>query len=129
VNGYLLDTNVALIAVDNPEKLRQPVKRAIVSGPNVISSVSYWEVVLKSMKGLLHVGDPRAWWRDTLDQLAATSLPLRPEHVSELYNMPTYHKDPFDRILVAQASVEELALVTTDTEIPRYKSARFRVVT
>jgi PIN domain nuclease of toxin-antitoxin system len=56
-------------------------------------------------EGNLNVGDPRTWWRDTLDQLAATPLALRAEHVAELYTLPPLHKDPFDRILIAQASL------------------------
>ena len=70
----------------------------------------------------------RGLWRDALDQLAATPLALRPEHVAEVYTLPPLHKDPFDRILIAQATAEELELVTTDAEIPRYASTRLRVV-
>jgi PIN domain nuclease of toxin-antitoxin system len=68
------------------------------------------------------------WWLDALDQLAATPLVLRPAHVSEVYTLPPIHRDPFDRVLIAQATVENLTLLTTDGEIPRYASGRFRVV-
>jgi PIN domain nuclease of toxin-antitoxin system len=128
VSGYLLDTNAALIALTDPDRLPAKVRTALLAGPNVLSVVSYWEVLLKSMKGNLKVGDPRIWWRDALDQLAATPLALRPEHVTEAYTLPALHKDPFDRILIAQATVEELELATTDGEIPRYASARLRVL-
>ena len=128
MNGYLLDTNAALIALTDPDRLPGAVRTALLAGPNVLSVVSYWEVLLKSMKGNLKVGDPRTWWRDALDQLAATPLALRPEHVAEVYALPPHHKDPFDRVLIAQATAEELELVTTDSEIPRYASARLRVV-
>jgi PIN domain nuclease of toxin-antitoxin system len=84
--------------------------------------------MLKSMKGTLDVGDPRAWWFDALEQLAATPLFLRPEHVAGVYRLPPIHKDPFDRILIAQAAVEGLALVTTDAEITHYASKTLRVV-
>jgi PIN domain nuclease of toxin-antitoxin system len=93
-----------------------------------LSAVVYWEVMLKSMEGMLEVGDPRTWWLDALDQMAATSMPLRPEHVAAVYHLPPIHRDPFDRVLVAQATVEELILVTTDGEISRYASERFRVI-
>lgn len=128
MSGYLLDTNAALIALTDPDRLPTAVRTALLAGPNVLSVVSYWEVLLKSMKGGLKVGDPRTWWRDALDQLAATPLALRPEHVAEVYTLPPLHKDPFDRILIAQATAEELELVTTDGEIPRYASTRLRVV-
>ena len=84
--------------------------------------------MLKSMKGRLDVGDPRAWWLDALDQLAATPLLLRPQHIAGLFALPPIHKDPFDRMLIAQAAVEGLALVTTDIEIARYATKTLRVV-
>lgn len=128
MSGYLLDTNAALIALTEPDALSPAVRTAVLGGPNVLSVVSYWEVLLKSMKGNLNVGDPRTWWIDTLEQLAATPLALRPEHIAGVYSLPPIHKDPFDRVLIAQAIVEDLELVTTDGEIPRYASAGFRVV-
>lgn len=96
--------------------------------PNILSVASYWEVVLKSGKGNLDVGDPRTWWLDALDQLAATPLPIRPEHVSELISLPPVHKDPFNRILIAQATADRLQLASNDGEIALYASARLRIV-
>jgi PIN domain nuclease of toxin-antitoxin system len=126
--GYLLDTHTAIWALDTPELLTASARKAVLAGPNVLSMVSYWEVMLKSMKGKLDVSDPRAWWFDALDQLAATPLLLRPQHVAGVYALPPIHKDPFDRMLIAQATAEGLALVTTDGEIARYASKILRVV-
>ena len=126
--GYLLDTHVAILALDRPEALSVAARQAASAGPNLLSVVSYWEVMIKSMKGTLDVGDPRAWWFDALEQLAATPLFLRPEHVAAVYRLEPIHKDPFDRILIAQATVEGLALVTTDGKIGRYASKSLRVV-
>jgi PIN domain nuclease of toxin-antitoxin system len=84
--------------------------------------------MIKSMKGALDVGDPRAWWQEALEQLAAEVLLLRPAHVSAIHGLPPIHKDPFDRILIAQATVEGLALVSSDAEIGRYASNSLRVV-
>lgn len=84
--------------------------------------------MLKCMKGKLDVGDPVSWWRDALDQLSAVTVPLRPEHVIRLYNLPAIHSDPFDRILIAQAMAEDLALVTTDQVMRRYEGAGIRVI-
>ena len=128
MSGYLLDTNIILLALTAPDRLSAGTRRAVLQGPDILSVVSYWEVLLKSMKGSLRVGDPRAWWHDALEQLAATSLPLRPEHIAEVSTLPPIHKDPFDRVLIAQATVEDLELVTLDSEIPRYASSRTRVV-
>ena len=127
MSPYLLDTHTALLALTDPAELKPAVRSAILSGRNVLSVV-YWEVLLKSMKGKLQVGDPRTWWLDALDQLAATPLPLRPDHVSAVYHLPPIHQDPFDRVLIAQETVEGFALVTTDHEISRYAGERLRVI-
>jgi len=128
VRGYLLDTNAALIALTDPAKLPRRVRAALLAGRNVLSAIVYWEVMLKSMKGTLDVGDPRSWWLDALEELAATALVLKPEHVATVYTLPPIHRDPFDRVLISQAIVEGLVLLTTDTEIPRYISERFQVL-
>ena len=128
MNGCLLDSSAALIALTDPVRLSPRVRAVIRAGPNILSAVVYWEVQLKSMKGLLKIEDPLSWWPDALEQLAATALVLRPEHVAEIYRLPPIHRDPFDRVLIAQAMVEGLSLVTTDREILRYASKRLRVV-
>jgi PIN domain nuclease of toxin-antitoxin system len=110
------------------KSLSAVARAATAAGPNFLSVVSYWEVMLKSMKGKLDVGDPRAWWFDALDQLAAAPLLLRPQHVAGVYALPPIHKDPFDRMLIAQATAEGMALVTNDGEIARYASKTLRVV-
>jgi PIN domain nuclease of toxin-antitoxin system len=119
---------MAIHSMSQSVRLTAVAKAAIAEGRNFLSVGSYWEVVIKSMKGKLDVGDPRAWWREALDQLAATALPLRPEHVGAVCALPPFHKDPFDRILVAQAMVEGLALVSSDAEIARYVSANLTII-
>jgi PIN domain nuclease of toxin-antitoxin system len=128
MSGYLLDTSVVLRAVFDPELLSARTRDAIKRGPNYISVIVYWEVVLKSMKGKLKVGDPQTWWRDAVDQLAGTPLPLHPEHVAAIVRLPPIHQDPFDRAIIAQAGVEDLTLLTGDREMPRYAPAHVRVL-
>src|SRR5580698_10412380 len=98
------------------------MRDAIATGPNYLSLASYWEVLIKSMKGQLDVGDPRDWWPQALKQMVAVPLAVRSEHLDQLYSLPPIHNDPFVRILIAQASAEELTLVTADAEIQRYAS-------
>jgi len=128
MNGCLIDTNVALLATIEPAALTPRVRRAIEAGPVFLSTISFWEVVLKSMKHNLDVGDPRNWWKTALDDLAATPMALAPDHVAEIYNLPPLHADPFDRALIAQATVAELAFATTDSQIARYSSERLHIV-
>jgi len=127
-DSYLLDTHTAIWALDRPEALSVAARKAASTGPNVLSVICYWEVMIKSMKGKLDVGDPRSWWLDALDQLAATPLLLHPRHIAAVHSLPPIHKDPFDRILIAQATVEGLTLVTMDAEIAQYSSNTLRVI-
>lgn len=126
--GYLLDTHVVLIALLRPDGLSKVAHQAIHAGPNLLSVLVYWEVMLKSMKGKLDVGDPRVWWRDALEQLNAVALPLRPEHVSAVQGLPGIHKDPFDRMLIAQAIAEGLTLISADAQVAKYAAAGLRFV-
>lgn len=128
MSGCLFDTNAVLFALAAPRRLSAKARAAILAGPNYLSVVSYWEVMLKSMKGKLNVGDPRTWWRDALTQLAATPLVLRPEHVSGVCVLPSHHQDPFDRILIAQAIADDLPLITADGEMQRYTSAGLKII-
>lgn len=126
--GYLLDTHTALWALDRPEALSSAARKAAGEGPNLLSVVTFWEVTIKSMKGKLDVGDPRLWWQQALEQLLATPVPLRPEHVAALNDLPPIHQDPFGRILIAQAIAETLDLVTSDSDIARYSAPGLRLV-
>ena len=118
--GYLLDTHTALWALERPEALTSAARKIASEGPNFLSVVSFWEVVIKSMKGELDVGDPRMWWQEALEQLAATPVLLRPEHVAAVSGLPPIHQDPFDRILIAQAMVEGITFLTDDEVNARY---------
>jgi PIN domain nuclease of toxin-antitoxin system len=128
VSSKLLDTNIALFALGAPGRLSVAAKTALETGPNLLSVVSYWEVTLKCAKGALDIDDPELWWQDALVRLTATPLLLRPEHVSGVNRLPMYHKDPFDRVLIAQATVENLTLVTSDRDISRYASQDLKII-
>ena len=124
----LLDTNVVLLAQLDPGRLSGEIKDTISHGQNLVSVVTYWEVMIKSMKGKLDVGDPKGWWALSIQKLVATSLSLTPRHVEFFQGLPSIHSDPFDRILVAQAMAENLTLVTLDTGIASYATKKLRVV-
>ncbi len=79
--------------------------------------------MIKSMKGLLEVGDPRLWFHETIEALSLQPLLHRPEHVAALFPLQPLHFDPFDRALIAQAIAEDLTLITTDAIIPGYAPA------
>ena len=83
-----------------------------------LSVVSGWEIAIKRSLG---IADAAGWCRNAAAHLQATVLPLRLEHIAALQALPALHKDPFDRMLIAQAIATELALVTGDDAIRQYK--------
>jgi PIN domain nuclease of toxin-antitoxin system len=117
---HLLDTVTLLWALGSPERLSPHARRLVEAGQNVVSVGSYWEIVIKTQKGLLSIGDLPSWWRRAMELTAARVLPIRESHVTALAALPMLHKDPFDRILVAQAIAEGLAVVTNDELIRGY---------
>ena len=119
-SAHLLDTSTLLWALGSPERLSPRVRRLVDVGENVVSVASYWEVVVKTQKGLLTIADLATWWRRATELMAVRTLPIRATHVTALTALPMLHKDPFDRILIAQAVAEGLDFVTNDEHIGAY---------
>jgi PIN domain nuclease of toxin-antitoxin system len=117
---HLLDTSTLLWALGSPERLSPRARRVVDAGDNIVSVASYWEVVIKTQKGLLTIADIATWWRRATELMAARVLPIRASHVTALAALPMLHKDPFDRILIAQAVAEGVGLVTNDEPISDY---------
>jgi PIN domain nuclease of toxin-antitoxin system len=118
----LLDTHLLLWAAGQPERL-SPEARKLIDNPTselLFSAASLWEVVIKRGlgRGDFKV-DVRVLRRGLLDN-GYSELPVFSNHVVTIDSLPSIHKDPFDRILVAQATVEGITLVTTDSLVARY---------
>ena len=118
--AHLLDTSTLLWALEAPERLSPRARRLVDAGEHIVSVASYWEVVIKTQKGLLTIADLATWWRRATELVAARVLPIRASHVTALAALPMLHKDPFDRILIAQAVAEGLDFVTNDEPISDY---------
>lgn len=118
--AHLLDTSTLLWALGEPERLSPRARRLVDGGENVVSVASYWEVVIKTQKGLLVISDLPTWWRQATELTAARVLPIRASHITALAALPMLHKDPFDRILIAQAKADGLGIVTSDGPIADY---------
>jgi PIN domain nuclease of toxin-antitoxin system len=119
-SAHLLDTSTLLWALAEPERLSGRARRLVEAGENVVSVASYWEVVIKTQKGLLSISDLPTWWRQATQLISARVLNIRPGHITALAALPMLHKDPFDRILIAQAKAEGLGLVTRDGPVGEY---------
>jgi PIN domain nuclease of toxin-antitoxin system len=119
---YLFDTAPFLWAVSSPQSLSAKVRKLIEGGKNsiVVSVASLWEVMVKAQKGLLPISQPALWLEAAIKSLDATVAPVRATHVYALDRMPAIHKDPFDRLLIAQAMAEGWVLVTSDKTIRKY---------
>lgn len=118
--AHLLDTSTLLWALASPERLSPRARRLVDAGENIVSVASYWEIVIKTQKGLLTIADVATWWRRATDLMAASVLPVRASHVTALAALPMLHRDPFDRILIAQAVAEGLDFVTNDESVREY---------
>ena len=116
----LLDTSTLLWILTAPDRLSQPARDIVAAGSSVLSVASYWEVVIKTRKGLLPIPDPVSWWTRTTELFGRRILPIRASHVTALAALPDLHRDPFDRILIAQAVAEGLPLVSSDGQIAAY---------
>jgi PIN domain nuclease of toxin-antitoxin system len=118
--AHLLDTSTLLWALGEPERLSPKARRLVDAGENVVSVASYWEVVIKTQKGLLSISDLPTWWRQATELTDARVLHIRASHITALAALPPLHNDPFDRILLAQAKAEGLAFVTNDGRVRQY---------
>lgn len=118
----LLDTHLLLWSAGQPERLSKEA-RALIEAPEnelFFSSASLWEVVIKRGLGREDFKvDARLLRRGLLDN-GYSELPIGSEHVVAVDNLPPIHKDPFDRVLVAQAQVEGITLLTADPTVAEY---------
>lgn len=125
----LLDTHLLLWVAGQPDRLSQAARELIEDKENdlIFSAASLWEVVIKRGLGRDDFKvDPRLLRRGLLDN-GYGELPIGSEHVVAIDTLPPIHKDPFDRVLVAQALVEGITLLTTDAVVAGYP-APVRVV-
>ena len=119
---YLIDTHTMLWFLFDNEKISQTATEIIISNKGFIfaSIVSLWEIAIKIRINKL---DIKYHPNDLLEFCRKESigiLNITPQHVNETLMLPLIHRDPFDRMLIAQAKVEDMTLVTCDQYIPLY---------
>lgn len=116
---YLLDTHILLWWLIDPNKIK-PKARKIISdktNPIFVSSVSFWEMAIKQSIGRLNLP------HNLLETMATESfkiLPILPEETLSIADLPLLHSDPFDRLLIMQAKLQDLIIMTRDTQIIEY---------
>ncbi|NJR57006.1 MAG: type II toxin-antitoxin system VapC family toxin [Acaryochloris sp. CRU_2_0] len=120
---FLLDTHVLLWLAGDFEKLSNRVQSEILDDQNdlLLSLVSIWEVQIKSQIGKINLSQSL---QDLVQQQIEINqiqiLPIKLEHVFGLNNLPLHHRDPFDRLLIAQSHFEEVPILSIDVAFDAY---------
>ncbi|NUN98532.1 MAG: type II toxin-antitoxin system VapC family toxin [Candidatus Omnitrophica bacterium] len=115
----LLDTHILLWTFSSPRTIKEVVRREIVNPRNSIyvSAVSAWEISIKKTLGKLESPDDL---KGAIRETGFSELAVTMDHAIHAVELPRHHEDPFDRMLVAQAEIEHLILVTRDSILLRY---------
>lgn len=116
----LLDTNVAVwLLLGDRERVSTEAVKALEDERNevALSAASVWEIAIKRSLGKLTIADG---WAATLGRLGFDPMPVTAMHAEAVEHLPWRHRDPFDRLLVAQASVERLILISADRRLGAY---------
>lgn len=119
----LLDSHAFLWAVGAPEQLSPAIRAALESRDTqlYVSAATVWELLVKARKQLIDFGgDPATRIQEYCVALQAIALPVSATHLYRAFALEGLHKDPFDRLLIAQAQAEGLTLVTRDRAVERY---------
>ncbi len=121
--NYLLDTHTFLWWVSNSRQLSDTSRDIISDGYNriFISIASQWEIGIKASIGRLDF--PIDELSVSIEKNGFESLAINADHITESAHLPMHHRDPFDRMLIAQARLESLTLISKDTTFPNYDLA------
>lgn len=126
--SLLLDTHTLLWFVLGDAQLSATARQLIEGAANIkfISPAVYWEIAIKISIGKYALNEPYETFMDrAIRQNGFFILPIEPRHTALLINMPFHHRDPFDRLMIAQAMVEDLAIVSADEAFDAYSVQRF----
>jgi PIN domain nuclease of toxin-antitoxin system len=120
----LLDTHTFLWWNTDDPRLSDEVRSMIADGSNdlFLSAASAWEIAIKAARGSLILPEaPERYVASRLRQHQFSPLPVQLSHALHVYNLPNHHRDPFDRLLIAQGQLESMPILTSDPEIGKYE--------
>ncbi len=119
MKGYLLDTQVFLWCLIDSPRLTPKARRIIAdpSNPVFVSAVTSWEIAIKKSLGKLKAPDDIA---RIVEERGFFELPIYLYHGDRVLKLPWHHRDPFDRMLIAQALAEDLVIITADRKFEKY---------
>ncbi|MDE2573391.1 MAG: type II toxin-antitoxin system VapC family toxin [bacterium] len=126
--GVLLDTSVFLYVIAEPERVPQAFRDVIDKAESRLLSVaSLWEIAIKASLSKLSLPEPAGTYVPSrAARLHCSLLPILPEHAGHVQTLPFHHRDPFDRLIIAQARIERLTVLTLDRTFSRYKVRVFQ---
>ncbi len=119
----LLDTHCWLWMQISPERISAPVRAILVEPDNelYLSAASSWELAIKWSLGKLPLPTPpQEYVPQRMERQAIVTLPVQHRHALHIAGLPQHHRDPFDRLLIAQAQLEKLTLLTADRKFADY---------
>ena len=120
---FLLDTQVFLWWIADDPRISSSASEIIADGRNdlFLSTASVWEIASKAKLGRIRLPqNPQGFVARQLSANAIESFPIQMSHALHTFTLPPYHRDPFDRIIVAQAQLEKLTVLSSDPQIARY---------
>lgn len=123
---YLIDTHVWLWMQSDPDRLRDETRAIVAEVRNniLLSAASAWEIAIKYRLGKLVLPEaPASYVSDRMHRSGTSALPVDHAHVLRTAELPDHHRDPFDRVLVAQAQLLDLTIVTADGQLSAYDVA------
>ena len=118
--NLLLDTHVLLWWLDDNPTLSREASHAIANGGNMVfvSAAVIWEIRIKQALGKLEIPQD---FKEVLNKQSFEMLPITSDHAHLIKDLPTYHRDPFDRMLIVQSQFEGLTILTRDRIFKKYK--------
>ncbi|MCB0714232.1 MAG: type II toxin-antitoxin system VapC family toxin [Ignavibacteriae bacterium] len=120
----LLDTHTFLWFITDDAKLSKVARDLVITSESVLLSAgSLWEMAIKKGLKKLEISSPLsfdAFITEQLKENAIDVLPIRLEHLEAYIHLPFHHRDPFDRLFIAQATVESLTILSKDSDFTKY---------
>lgn len=126
IQSYLLDTHILLWFLEGNQNLSSQARQIIqdTANPCFVSIASIWEIVIKLKLGKLRLGVEMNELRELLREFEIGVLPITVDHLLKLMDLPDIHRDPFDRVIIAQSMHEDLTLISQDHAIAQYQGLK-----
>ena len=121
--NMLLDTQALLWFLLDDSRLSRKAREVIIhaEGSIFVSPASFWEIAIKISLGKYALPEPYLhFWNRQMQKNALTLLPITLDHTARIADMPFHHKDPFDRLLIAQSLEEQVPIVSSDSIFDAY---------